>query len=36
MHENRETSSLAGSQEISPAGKGESRNAGMHGGEESD
>lgn len=36
MHENRETSSLTGSQETSPAGKGKSHNPGTHGGEESD
>jgi hypothetical protein len=36
MHENRETSSLAASNTGSPAGKGDSRTPGMHGGEESD
>jgi hypothetical protein len=35
MHENRETSSLAASSKGSPAGKGQSRNASMNGGEES-
>ena len=34
MHDNRETSSLAA--KSSPAGKGDSRNPGMNGGEESD
>jgi len=36
MHENRETSSLAALIQGSPAGKGDSRNAGMNGDEESD
>ena len=36
MHENRETSSLAARSQGSPARKGDSRNAGMHDGEESD
>ena len=36
MHEIRETSSLAASNTGSPAGEGESRTTGMHGGEESD
>jgi hypothetical protein len=36
MHENRETSWLAASNTGSPAGEGESRTPGMHGGEESD
>ena len=37
MHENRETSSPAGSRNAtSPAGKGDSRKTGMHGGEESE
>jgi len=36
MHENRETSSLAASNTGSPAGEGESRTTGTHGGEESD
>ena len=36
MHENRETSSLTGSKKASPAGKGDSRNAGMNDGEGSD
>ena len=36
MHEIRETSSLAASNTGSPAGEGESRTSGMHGGEESD
>jgi len=37
MHENRETSSSTDSDnKVSPAGKGNSHNAGMHDGEESD
>lgn len=36
MHENRETSSLTGQQRSSPAGKGDSHNTSMNGGEESD
>ncbi len=36
MHENRETSSLTAPITGSPAGEGKSRNAGAHGGEESD
>jgi len=36
MHENRETSPLAGPQGASPAGEGPGRKSGMNGGEESD
>ena len=36
MHENRETSSPTDPNKSSPAGKGQGRNASVHGGEESD